>query len=310
MAHNSLSAGQLMAFLVASQGVQRSLAQGSILLGTVIRGMTAGARVFEYLAIEPKIDLITGATIPFDQLAGEIRFENVTFAYPSRPDQIILRNFNLTLKPGQTVALVGASGSGKSTIASLIERFYEPNGGQITLDGTPIASLSPYWLRAEVIGLIEQQPVLFGTTIFENIRYGRPLATEAEIYAAAKLAQSHDFVSELSDGYHTNVGERGTQLSGGQRQRIAIARALLKQPLILILDEATRYVSVACVDQSKYEIMFALNHLQRIGCVQRSHSTKGSRYGHHGSDDTHHCPSSVNDSQCGFDCGDGPRANR
>lgn len=192
------------------------------------------------MAIEPKIDLITGSTIPFDKLNGEIRFENVTFAYPSRPDQIILRNFYLTLKPGQTVALVGASGSGKSTIASLLERFYEPNEGQITLDGQSIAILSPYWLRAEVIGLIEQQPILFGTTILENIRYGRPLATEQEVYAASKLAQSHEFVTKLNKEYETNVGERGTQLSGGQRQRIAIARALLKQPIILILDEATR----------------------------------------------------------------------
>ncbi|XP_031638449.1 mitochondrial potassium channel ATP-binding subunit [Contarinia nasturtii] len=239
MASNDITAGQLMAFLVASQGVQRSLSQGSILLGTMIRGMTAGSRVFEYMAIEPKIDLISGSTIPFDKLNGEIRFENVTFSYPSRPDQIILRDFNLVLKPGQTVALVGASGSGKSTVASLLERFYEPNEGKITLDSQPLSTLSPYWLRAEVIGFIEQQPLLFGTTILENIRYGRPLATINEVHAASKLAQSHDFITKLNENYNTNVGERGAQLSGGQRQRIAIARALLKQPTILILDEAT-----------------------------------------------------------------------
>lgn len=143
MASDSISPGQLMAFLVASQGVQRSLAQGSILLGTLIRGLTAGSRVFEYLAIEPKIDLVKGITIPMDQLRGEIVFENVSFVYPSRPDQVVLKNFNLTLKPGQTVALVGSSGSGKSTVASLLERFYEPTTGNITIDGQPLQSKAP-----------------------------------------------------------------------------------------------------------------------------------------------------------------------
>lgn len=120
------------------------------------------------------------------------------------------------------------------------KRFYEPNEGTITLDGQPISSLSPHWLRAEVIGFIEQQPILFGTTILENIRYGRD-ATKDEVYAVSKLAQSHEFITKLNENYDTHVGERGTQLSGGERQRVAIARALLKEPIILILDEATRY---------------------------------------------------------------------
>lgn len=201
--------------------------------------MTAGTRVFEYLSVQPKVDLQLGSTIPESQLRGEIHFQNVSFTYPCRPNQQVLEDFSLVLKPGQTVALVGASGSGKSTIANLLERFYEPTGGSITIDGHEISNLSPCWLRGELIGFIEQQPVLFGTTIYENIRYGRPDATAAEVLEAAKLSQSHQFVSQLPEGYQTPVGERGIQLSGGQRQRIAIARALLKQPTILILDEAT-----------------------------------------------------------------------
>lgn len=157
------------------------------------------------------------------------------------------------------MALVGCSGSGKSTIASLLERFYEPTSGRITIDGYPIncaiphtlvfslsnaifiSVLSPSWLRSEVIGFIEQQPILFATSILENIRYGRQDSSFEEVVDVAKQSQCHDFISALSLSYETNVGERGTQLSGGERQRISIARALLKQPTILILDEATRY---------------------------------------------------------------------
>ncbi|KAL9922590.1 mitochondrial potassium channel ATP-binding subunit isoform 1-T1 [Glossina fuscipes fuscipes] len=256
MSTESMSPGALMAFLVAAQGVQRSLAQGSILLGTMIRGMTAGSRIFEYLQIEPKVELLRGYEIPPERLYGEIRFENIYFSYPTRPDHVVLKNFSLTLKPGETVALVGASGSGKSTIAALMERFYEPTAGNIKIDGYKLADISPQWLRSNAIGFIEQQPVLFATTILENIRYGRPAADESEIYEVSKQSQSHDFVSSLPDGYDTNVGERGTQLSGGQRQRIAIARALLKNPKILILDEATSALDAT----SEAEVQKALDN--------------------------------------------------
>lgn len=148
------------------------------------------------------------------------------------------------------MALVGASGSGKSTVAALLERFYEPTSGTITLDNYHLHDISPNWLRANVIGYIEQQPILFGTTILENVRYGQPTASVHQIYEVAKLSSCHDFIIQLSDKYHTNVGERGGKLSGGQRQRIAIARALLKQPTILIMDEST-----AALDTKSEEIV-------------------------------------------------------
>lgn len=156
----------------------------------------------QYLDIVPETDLLSGTRIPNKELHGEVRFNNVTFEYPTRPGQVVLRNFNLTLRPGQTVALVGSSGSGKSTVASLLERFYEPSSGSITIDGYDLkgkncklrrygfyniciflldSDLSPQWLRSEVIGFIEQQPILFGTSILENIRYGRPAATNEEV---------------------------------------------------------------------------------------------------------------------------------
>ncbi|XP_070490856.1 mitochondrial potassium channel ATP-binding subunit [Chironomus tepperi] len=255
MSSNSISAGELMAFLVASQNIQRSLAQGSILMGNVIRGLTAGARVFEYMIVEPKIDLISGRVIDDNDLRGEIRFENVNFSYPSRPDQAVLKDFSLTLKSGQTVALVGMSGSGKSTVAQLLERFYEPSSGAIYLDDIKLSELSPLWLRNDVIGYIDQQPILFACSILDNIRYGRENATVDEIIEVSKKSQSHDFIEKLPDKYATQVGERGAQLSGGQRQRVSIARALIKEPIVLILDEATS----ALDSNSEAEVQKALD---------------------------------------------------
>ncbi|XP_024291669.1 mitochondrial potassium channel ATP-binding subunit isoform X1 [Oncorhynchus tshawytscha] len=239
MAGDEMSPGDLMSFLVASQTVQRSLASISILFGQMVRGLSSGARVFEYLSLEPTIPLSGGGRIPYKSLTGRVDFMNITFSYPTRPGQRILKNFNLIIPPCKTVAIVGESGGGKSTVASLLERFYDPSSGVIMLDGLDIRTLDPSWLRGQVIGFINQEPVLFGSSVMENIRFGKPEATDAEVINAAKQANAHRFITGFPDGYNTVVGERGVTMSGGQKQRIAIARALIKNPSILVLDEAT-----------------------------------------------------------------------
>ncbi|KAM7244842.1 hypothetical protein CapIbe_003368 [Capra ibex] len=239
VAGQQLTGGDLMSFLVASQTVQRSMANLSILFGQVVRGLSAGARVFEYMTLSPGIPLSGGCSLPRECLHGSIAFHNVSFSYPCRPGFPVLRDFSLTLPPGKIVALVGQSGGGKTTVASLLERFYDPTAGMVTLDGQDLRTLDPSWLRGQVIGFISQEPVLFGTTIMENIRFGKVDASDEEVFAAAREANAHEFIISFPEGYNTIVGERGTTLSGGQKQRLAIARALIKQPAVLILDEAT-----------------------------------------------------------------------
>ncbi|CAF0785116.1 unnamed protein product [Brachionus calyciflorus] len=236
--NNEINAGQMMAYLTATQMIQRSFAQLSILFGQALRGLSSGARVFEFLKLQPSIP-VDDIGKKIDNLKGTIEFKNVSFAYPNRDEVTVLDKFNLEVKSGEIVAIVGHSGSGKSTICSLLERFYDRNGGTILIDGVEINELSPKWLRSQAIGYISQEPILFATSISENIRYGKPDATDEEIEAAAKLANAHDFISNFPKKYNTVIGERGTTLSGGQKQRIAITRALLKNPKILILDEAT-----------------------------------------------------------------------
>ena len=167
---------------------------------------------------------------------GEVVFENVTFAYPTRPKNMIFNGLNLKIESGKTVALVGPSGGGKSTTIGLIERFYDPIGGRITLDGIDMKDLNVTHVRSQ-IGYVGQEPALFATTIENNIKYGKPDATREEIEEAAIRANAHDFISSFPDGYSTQVGDKGLQLSGGQKQRIAIARVLVGNPKLLLLGE-------------------------------------------------------------------------
>ncbi len=233
-----MSAGVLVQFVIYSIMVAGSVAALSEIWGELQRAAGATERLIELLQTEDNVtDPASPVALPAPA-KGAITFESVSFNYPSRPDMPALDNLNLTIEPGETVAIVGPSGAGKTTIVQLIQRFYDPDSGQVKLDGVPLNQMARHEFRT-ALALVPQDPVIFAATARENIRFGRLDANDEDVIAAAKAAAAHDFISSLPDGYDTYVGERGLMLSGGQKQRMAIARAVLRNAPVLLLDEAT-----------------------------------------------------------------------
>ena len=247
------TAGSLVAFLAYAVNISNPIKRITRTTGTIQRALAAAQRVFDVLDLPEEVqDLPDAKELP--AVTGSVRFEHVSFSYNEGDE--ILHDLSFEAKPGQAVGLVGPSGAGKSTIASLLPRFYDCDGGTIRIDGKDIKHVTLDSLRNQV-GIVPQETILFNGTVYDNILYGRLDATKEEIEAAAKAANAHDFIMELPEGYNTNLGDRGVNISGGQRQRIAIARAILKDPRILVLDEATSALDT----ESERVVQEALNRL-------------------------------------------------
>lgn len=252
---SSMPISDLTAFVVYTAFVGGTLAGFADLYSQLQKTLGATQRVRELLQ-ETTEEVSIEPQPAVHCLQGRVRFDNVSFTYPSRPEIRVLRDISLEVRQGEQIAIVGPSGAGKSTLVSMLLRFYEPDAGAIYFDDRPVASIPLTELRSQM-ALVPQDVLLFGGTIFDNIAYGKPGATQEEVEAAARQANAHQFIAALPEGYQTIVGERGQKLSGGQRQRLAIARAILKDPVILILDEATSSLD----SESEALVQEALNNL-------------------------------------------------
>ncbi|MFP3895782.1 MAG: ABC transporter ATP-binding protein [Anaerolineales bacterium] len=235
-----LSVGQILAFNGYLLWVLRALGHLGMMVGFISASAASAQRIYEVI---DQVPTVTDGPMALPKATGEIALEGVSFAYSGHEQEAVLQDINLTMEPGQTVALLGATGSGKTSLISLLPRFYDVDEGQVTLDDHDVRALTLESLRAK-IGLVPQETILFSGTIRDNIRYGRPEASDEEVVAAARAAQAHDFITGFPKGYDTRLGQRGVNLSGGQKQRLAIARALVMQPRVLILDDSTSSVDV------------------------------------------------------------------
>ncbi|WP_289029297.1 ABC transporter transmembrane domain-containing protein [uncultured Paraglaciecola sp.] len=246
----ALTAGELTAFMFYAVMAGGAVATISEVIGEIQKAAGASERLMELLHTQTSIASPAQAKALTSKTSGDIKLNNVGFSYPQSPENTVLTNINLHIKSGERIALVGPSGAGKSTMFQLLMRFYDVNSGGITLDGKDIAKLDVSSLRQQY-ALVPQESVIFATSVADNISYGRPNASQAEIKEAAKAARAHNFIKELPNGYQTNLGERGVRLSGGQKQRVAIARAILADRPILLLDEATSSLDAGNEQQVK-----------------------------------------------------------
>jgi ATP-binding cassette subfamily B protein len=253
-----ISAGELSAFVFYAVLVAGAFGAVSEVIGDLQRAAGATERLMELLATEPQIRAPASPQPLPRPPRGEVRFDKVSFRYPSRPDALALADFSLEVKPGETVALVGPSGAGKSTVLQLLLRYYDADAGTISLDGVELRRADPRALRTR-LALVPQDPVIFAASVRENVRYGRPDASDAEVQEACAAAYASEFIERLPEAMDTFLGERGVRLSGGQRQRLSIARALLADRAVLLLDEATSSLDAA----SEHYVQMALARLMQ-----------------------------------------------